>query len=425
MTTLKILNTIVLVIMTFALLYQVVFMLIGFLLKFYKEEAKPDKGPFHRYAAVIAARNEENVIDQLIASLKRQDYPKDLLDIYVIADNCTDQTALVAKNAGAIVIERYSDLRGKGYALDYFFKHLALKGKREDYTGYFVFDADNIVDQNFVKAMNATYNEKGYLAMTSYRNSKNFDENWISAGYSTWFMREAQFLNYPRSILGTTCAISGTGFFVSEKLVKKNGGWPYHLLTEDIEFSVNCAINGDQIGYCKDAMVYDEQPITFKQSFTQRLRWSKGFYQINLRYTFRLLKKIFAKGSKRRFGAYDLLMVTAPSMFLTLFTILINAFVLITCLSEPSYKALQTVDYTTDYLLLSLLNYYLLFLVCGAITIFCEWKKIRSDALHKIFYIFTFPLFMLTYIPIALVALFKKVEWKQIHHFAADKPNSF
>ncbi len=425
MTTLEILNSIVLVIMTIALLYQVIFTIIGFLLKFYKETGKKEEGPYHRYAAIISARNEENVISQLIASLKRQNYPGELLDIYVIADNCTDCTAQVARDAGAIVLERYSDLKGKGYALDYFFKQLALNGKREEYTGYFVFDADNIVDQNFVRAMNATYNEKGYDAMTSYRNSKNFGENWISAGYSTWFMREAQFLNYPRSVLNTTCAISGTGFFVSEKLVKKNGGWPYHLLTEDIEFSVNCAINGDQIGYCKDAMVYDEQPTTFKQSFTQRLRWSKGFYQINLRYTIRLIKKIFQKDSRRRFGAYDLLMVTAPSMFLTLFAILVNAIVLISCLREPSYKSMLMIDYTKEYLLLSLVNFYLLFLVCGAVTIVCEWKKIRLDAFHKIVYIFTFPIFMLTYIPIALVALFKKVEWKQIHHFATDKPNSF
>ena len=134
MTTLEILNSIVLVIMTFALLYQVIFTVIGFLLKFYKETGKKEEGPYHRYAAIISARNEENVISQLIASLKRQNYPGELLDIYVIADNCTDRTAQVARDAGAIVLERYSDLKGKGYALDYFFKQLALNGKREEYT---------------------------------------------------------------------------------------------------------------------------------------------------------------------------------------------------------------------------------------------------------------------------------------------------
>ncbi len=81
--------------------------------------------------------------------------------------------------------------------------------------------------------------------------------------------------------LHTNCAISGTGFLVSSKIIEENGGWPYHLLTEDIQFSTVCAANGWRIGYCDDAIVYDEQPVTFAQSWRQRMRWAKGFYQVN------------------------------------------------------------------------------------------------------------------------------------------------
>ena len=96
-----------------------------------------------------------------------------------------------------------------------------------------------------------------------------------------WFLREARFLNYPRMKLHTNCAISGTGFLVSSKIIEENGGWPYHLLTEDIQFSTVCATKGWRIGYCDDAILYDEQPVTFSQSWRQRMRWAKGFYQVN------------------------------------------------------------------------------------------------------------------------------------------------
>ena len=227
--------------------YQIGYLLLGLLMKHKKN--KTGSHQFHRYAAVISARNEANVIGGLIASLKAQNYPSDLLDIYVIADNCTDNTAQVAAQAGARVYRRYNHQQvGKGYALDYLFKCLSASGK-DVYDGYFVFDADNYVDPDFVKEMNATFDSGHFAALTSYRNSKNFGANWISAGYGLWFLREARFLNFPRMLLGTNCAISGTGFLVSGEVIRENGGWPFHLLTEDIEFSVNCAIEGKVIGY--------------------------------------------------------------------------------------------------------------------------------------------------------------------------------
>ena len=108
---------------------------------------------------------------------------------------------------------------GKGYALDYLFHQLTEEGKN-DYDGYFVFDADNYVDPNFVKEMNTVFDTGKYAALTSYRNSKNFGTNWISAGYGLWFLREARFLNAPRMAVGASCAISGTGFLVSGDLIR-------------------------------------------------------------------------------------------------------------------------------------------------------------------------------------------------------------
>ena len=233
------------------------------------------------YAALICARNEESVIGELISSLRAQDYPAELLDIYVLADNSTDATARVARQAGAIAFERFNPYQvGKGYALNELFSQIRSRRPLSDYDAFLVFDADNIVDSHFVSAMDRTF-AQGYDVLTSYRNSKNFASSWVSAGYSIWFLREARFLNYPRMKLHTNCAISGTGFLVSSKIIEENGGWPYHLLTEDIQFSTVCATKGWRIGYCDDAILYDEQPVTFSQSWRQRMRWAKGFYQVN------------------------------------------------------------------------------------------------------------------------------------------------
>ncbi|WP_366485557.1 glycosyltransferase family 2 protein [Pseudoflavonifractor hominis] len=408
-------NLLLAVILTLAYFYQLVYLVIGLTRR--KRCALEQEVRQHRYAAVICARNESNVIADLIQDLKRQNYPAELLDVYVVADNCTDDTAAVSRKAGAVVYERFNKVQvGKGYAMDYLFHRLKAEG-RTGYEGFFVFDADNHVDPNFVPAMNRTFDSGKYDALTSYRNSKNFGDNWISAGYGLWFLREARFLSGPRMALGTNCHVSGTGFLVSARLVEENGGWPFHLLTEDIEFSVNCAIQGKRIGYCEDAVIYDEQPVTFKQSWDQRLRWSKGFYQVDFKYGLGLLKNCF-KGGRRGFSCYDMLMTVAPGMLLTLLGIVFNAIVLVACLNETTYMAKLVIDETMGFLGMAVVNFYLGLFLFGVVTTATEWKKIQVAPAQKVLYLFTFPIFMFTYVPISVAALVRRVEWKPIYHGA-------
>ena len=165
----------------------------------------------HKFAAVISARNESAVIGDLIHSIKVQNYPSELIDVFVIADNCTDDTAEVAREAGAIVFPRTNDKEvGKGYALDYGFQCIRERYADKGYEAFFVFDADNVLDVNYFREMNKTY-DNGAKASTSYRNSKNYDSNWISAGYAVWFLREAKFLNQARLTLNTSCAAKVSG----------------------------------------------------------------------------------------------------------------------------------------------------------------------------------------------------------------------
>lgn len=393
--------------------YQFVYTFVAFKAK---KDFKPRKQKVHqkKYAVIIAARNEELVIGHLIKSIKNQKYPKELIDIFVIADNCTDNTARVAKKAGAIVRERFNtDQVGKGYALDFMIKIIEKEYSSSEYEGYFVFDADNLLDENYIAEMNKTFNQ-GYRVITSYRNSKNYDQNWISAGYALWFLHEAEYLNLPRMVLNSSCAISGTGFLVHAELIKDNGGWIHHLLTEDIEFSVAQIIKGEKIGYCKSAMFYDEQPVTFTQSWYQRLRWAKGFYQVFAKYGRDLVGSIFRE-KHNRFSCYDMTMTIMPAMLVSSLSMIVNGFFYLAGFFEL-FGGKELINVTTIAMLKSIGWYYGLLFILGFITTITEWRNIHCSGWKKIAYTFTFPFFMFTYIPISVVALFKHVEWKPIAH---------
>ncbi|WP_217490916.1 glycosyltransferase family 2 protein [Bacillus sp. FJAT-27225] len=396
--------------------YHLVYMLVAFKAKKTSRRAVEDTH-LHKFAVIIAARNEELVIGQLISSIKDQKYPEELLDIFVVADNCTDNTAQLARQAGAIVRERFNKVQvGKGYALDYMIKVIQSEYSANEYDGYFVFDADNLLSENYVAEMNKTFNE-GYRIVTSYRNSKNFGQNWISSGYALWFLHEAEYLNLPRMVLNSSCAVSGTGFLVNAGLMKENGGWTYHLLTEDIEFSVAQILKGEKIGYCRDAIFFDEQPITFEQSWHQRMRWAKGFYQVFAKYGGKLISKVFQE-KQNRLSYYDMAMTIMLVVVVTGFSILVNGFVYLATLLGL-IEGNEIVETMTIQLLQSIGWSYGIIFVIGLITTITEWKKIHTPALKKIAYLFTFPIFMFTYIPISIVALFKDVEWKPIAHTVA------
>ena len=397
-------NFIISILFTMCYFYQFVYVFVGLVKKAPQLTAKRN----HRYAVVISARNEANMIENLISSIKNQNYPSELIDTFVVADNCTDNTAEVARSCGAIVYERFNQqLVGKGYALDWLFKNIKEDMPDNDYEAYIVFDADNIVDPNFVAEMNKAF-DNGYRVLTSYRNSKNYSENWISAGYSLWFLREAKFLNNSRMNLGTSCAISGTGFLVSADIIKKNDGWIHHLLTEDIEFTVDSVIHGEIIGYCEKAVLYDEQPVTLYQSYLQRLRWSKGFYQVFGKYG----AKLFTGMLKGSFSCYDMLMTVSPAMLLTLASTVINLVAIVLGIIGDQHHLPMLFTALGQ----TLFGFYGMFFMLGVITTITERKQIHCSPVKKILYTFTFPLFMLTYIPISVIALFKKVEWKPISH---------
>jgi cellulose synthase/poly-beta-1,6-N-acetylglucosamine synthase-like glycosyltransferase len=390
--------------------YQIIYLIAPYI----KKEKAHLPEVLHRYAVLIAARNEETVIRQLIESIQRQNYPIELLDIYVVADNCTDATAEIAYSTGVYVYERFNRRNiGKGYALQYLLEQIQLSGNFEDYDGFFIFDADNLLDENYVREMNRTFHD-GYNVVTSYRNSKNFGDNWISSGYALWFLHEAQFLNRGRMRIGNSCMVSGTGYVIAREVLERNGGWNFFLLTEDIEFTADCIANGEKIGYCEKAVFYDEQPISFQVAWNQRLRWVKGYYQVYRKYGKMLASKLGKKGG---FSCFDMLMANLPAFILT--AVAAAAGLTMTILGLVTA---QDISFALLSIPLFVAKTSVAMFLLGIYTVLTEWRQIPMPWYQKIGCVFTFPVYMMTYIPIAFAALKKNVEWKPIAHTVSLQP---
>ena len=398
MKTINTINSILYIALTVLYFYQFIYIVIALIGDKKKKLDTYEAKKLHKFAFIIAARNEQAVIGNLINSIKQQNYPAELIDVIVVADNCTDDTAQIAREHGAICYERFNNmLVGKGYALDYCFNKIVEQfGDYTAYDGYFIFDADNVIDKNYVKEMNKVF-DRGYNVITSYRNSKNYDTNWITSGYSLWFIREAKYLNNPRMMLKTSCAVSGTGFLVNSSIIKKNNGWKFNLLTEDIQFSVVNILEGEKIGYCESAVTYDEEPVTWRASLVQRRRWMSGIMQVSRLTLPKLFRNFLRRPSLNRLDgmlqlAFPFLQALTP--FFTLAAFLAGSI------------SLQSLP-------VSLLSAYAGSLAVAAAALVLE-KRLDFRLTGGIL---LYPVFMACFLPLQTLALFKtQTVWHEIRH---------
>lgn len=386
-------------IITIFWLYQVLVSLCS-LVKLKEKPLKVKKD--HRFMAIIPAHNEEAVVANLIESLKKQTYNKELYDIYVIADNCTDNTAKVAKEAGAIVYERFDETKKtKGYALNWFLQQKI----KEDapYDAFFVFDADNIVDKNFIKNMNKKLCQ-GEDVVQGYRDIKNPSDNWITAGYAIFYWQMHRFYHLARYNLGLSPLLNGTGFMVKFDVVKPQG-WDTVTLTEDIEFSLKRIIKGKKLGWATDAIVYDEQPTGFKQSWSQRSRWTVGHMQCIKTYTKQLA--VAAKENKNMMNLDGLLYIVGSiPMFVITLLLLFSNFIMYNSAAITTAELIKNI-------LFYLVPTFVLPIFVGMIAMWLDGRKIKPMLKGLLCY----PLFLLTWILINFKCLFvRNVTWEKINH---------
>ena len=361
----------------------------------------------HRFMAIIPAHNEQEVIGNLIESLNNQTYNKELYDIYVIADNCTDNTAKVAKELGAIVLERFDETKKtKGYALDWFLQQKI----KEDapYDAFFVFDADNIVDKNFIKNMNKKLCQ-GEDVVQGYRDIKNPTDSWISAGYALFYWTMHRFYHLARYNIGLSPLLNGTGFMVRFDIVKPTG-WDTQTLTEDIEFSLKRIIDGRKLGWSTDAIVYDEQPVGFKQSWSHRSRWTVGHIQCLARYTKALAVAIKENKTFMNFDGLLYIIGTLPMFVATLIVILANFIIFLAEGMTGMQFAITILQYLVPAILLPILT--------AIITMAIDKRPIKPMIKGLVFY----PIFLGTWMVINFKCLFKRnTKWEKINHVRSIK----
>ena len=360
--------------------------------------------PLKRFAIFIPAHNEEIVVENIVDNLKQLNYPKDSYDLYVIADNCTDNTAAIANAAGANVLERFDDKqKGKGHALQWAFEKV-LYGEDCEYDAAVVFDADNLVSKNFLKEMNNKLCD-GQKVLQGYIDSKNPNDSWITASYSIAFWSSNRLFQCARSFLGMSCEIGGTGFCMDVQVLKQVG-WHATCLVEDLEFTMKLVLNGIKVGWAHEAIVYDEKPLTLAQSWNQRRRWMQGFADVCSRY----FVKLFVKGVKERNGAlidcavYTLqpyiILIGATMLLLPL----INTYLMdydmyiISARIMPAFFQLYGI---TQFIMIPLCLFYDKKL---------SWKQLLFYPVYMIY--------CLTWIPIALqgIVMMKNKEWSHTRH---------
>src|SRR6056297_2828519 len=251
------------------------------------------KEPANRFAVIIPAHNEEKVIDKLIENLRNLNYPKDLYDIYVVADNCEDDTAQKAKEQGVNVLSRFNqEKKGKGYALRYAFRSLGFLNGKTDYDAAVVFDADNLVQENFLKAMN-TRLLQGEKIIQAYIDSKNPADNWVTATFSMMFWINDRYNLLSRFNVGLSSVLMGTGMCISKESLAEIG-WDTVTLTEDLEYSIQALLKDTKTTFARETKIFDEKPVSFYASCRQRLRWGRG----QLSVLFKYIPKMMLQGIK-------------------------------------------------------------------------------------------------------------------------------
>ncbi|TGE31040.1 glycosyltransferase family 2 protein [Desulfosporosinus sp. Sb-LF] len=386
------------VIIIFLTFYYFVLSMFGLYRKKETKILKPDKN----FAIVVAAHNEETVIGPLLENLFQLDYPKKLYDVFVVADNCTDKTALIARNAGAIVHRRFNtEKRGKGYALEWMF-HRLFKLERQ-YDAIVIFDADNLVKDNFLFEMNSKLCQ-GHKIVQCYLDSKNPFDTWVTNTFSIAFWVTNRMLQLARFNTGRLSnVLGGTGMCISIDVLKEFG-WGATSLTEDLEFSMKALSHGIKTTWAHDAVVYDEKPLTFIQAWYQRKRWAQGQVDVAGRYFFPLIIKGIRERKIMYFDAAIHLFQPALVMIATFFmlTNFITAF-------QPHYTHVFTLVMPwTGWQILSAFQY--LYPVAALALDRIPWRAYVGLILY--------PIFIYSWIPIVFLGFInrKDKQWSHTKH---------
>lgn len=355
--------------------------------------------PVKRFAVIIPAHNEERVIGPLVDSLIGQEYPRELFDVYVIADNCTDHTAQVAERHGAIACPRTDvEKRGKGFAIEWMLERLQQSGR--PYDAIVMFDADNLVAPDFLRIMNDKLCD-GHQVIQGYLGIKNPFDTWVSVSMAISYWFSNRMWQNARQNLKLSCSLGGTGLCIDFRLLQEMG-WEATGLTEDLEFGVRCVERGILPIWAHDAKVYDEKPTELLPSMRQRLRWMQGHFHCAKHHMWPLIK---AGIVERNFAKLDAgIYLFQPMRFLILF---LTSLMLLLQVSTPhTFVTRMTGLLPTDFWVV--VNVFLYLQMPLALLLErANWRSYLG--------MFILPLFLWTWGPVTFQAYFTKTNRRWTH----------
>ncbi len=244
------------------------------LFTFKKRVPYPKSSPNTRFLVVIPARNEENVIANLIAALRCQNYPTEKFDIVVAANNCTDHTVQIARDSGVSVFECQGKINCKGDVLHQVIEHYL----PQNYDAFAFFDADNLPDPDFLSAMNDALNAGERVCKCRLKAGNAF-ASWVAGNYGLYHAMMEWVFSRPHAAAGFSSNLVGTGYVVHREVFERLGGWNTKSMCEDSEFGAICASVGIRVAWVYEALSYDEQVTGFFTSMRQRLRWCSGMVE--------------------------------------------------------------------------------------------------------------------------------------------------
>ncbi len=227
----------------------------------------------NRFVMLVPAHNESVVLGYLLDSLQKLDYPKEAYKVFVIADNCRDDTAVIAEQKGVVALKRFDNEKiGKPHAIGWALEQLATT--KYKYDAVVIFDADNLVSPNFLRLANDCLNS-GAEAFQGSVETKNVGDSWVSIGIYITYAATNRIYQKGRYVTGVGAILCGTGMGFSKRILDQLG-WDQSSLTEDREFTHKLLLAGVKVAWMDRALVYDEKPIAPKQAVKQQSRWASG-----------------------------------------------------------------------------------------------------------------------------------------------------
>lgn len=356
----------------------------------------PRTAPRTKFAVVVAARNEEAVIGNLVHSVLSQDYPASLRDTYVVPNNCTDFTEAAAVAAGARIIHCVGPVSSKGGALHEAFEQLLPL----DYDAFVVFDADNVLERDYLARVNDAIAAGAKVLKTRTR-AGNPTASGVAGCYGLYNTCFDLIWNRPRAVCGLSAKLVGSGFAVCREVLEEMGGWNTSTIAEDAEFAAQCARIGYRVWWVPDAVNYDEEPNSFMLSLRQRKRWCSGVMQVGKQE----LRRLWSADCPKPWLRWDI------SMFLMApFTQAISALLLLGGL----LSSLASGEEVTAVVAACTVGLYYVGGV-GLSVLLCLLGGYGLQGMTRT--ILLFPVFMASWLPLQIISLFRDTrKWHAIAH---------